>query len=229
MFPKIPPLFSILFLLSTHQIKSAFIYMSTTGSDETGDGSFSNPYLSLMKCQETANEGDTVFIMGGTYTDFNIAYTDSTYNRIHYFTKSFITYKAFNSEKVTFDFEYNQKYKLKDGTPTQRVTGFYIHKDAKNITFEDFTCTRIPSLTLEELIVMKASKNLTQSECINSYGQNITFNRIISHSNYGIGFYFSGTTSYLPKETETVSGTTERGRSSSNAEPGIILMTIMTA
>ena len=30
--------------------------MATTGNDNTGDGSISNPYKSLMKCQEKENQ-----------------------------------------------------------------------------------------------------------------------------------------------------------------------------
>ena len=40
--------------------------MSTEGNDETGDGSIGNPYLSLMKCQTEATNGDIVYIRGGT-------------------------------------------------------------------------------------------------------------------------------------------------------------------
>ena len=177
--------------------KSKDIYMSTTGNDETGDGSFDNPYLSLSKCQELSESGDIVYIMGGTYTNFEIAYSTSTYNYIHYFSKSGITYKAYNSEPVIFDFEFDPKYKTKDNKITQRVTGFYIMEGAEDITFEDFSCTRIPTMTLEELVEAKASKNLTQSECFHSRGKNIRFNRIKAYSNYGIGFYFLGMNSYF--------------------------------
>ena len=96
--------------------------MSTKGSDEEGDGSISNPFLSLMKCQEVANPGDTVFIMGGTYKNFEIASSSNIYNYVHLFNKNSITYKAYNSEEVIFDFEFDPKYKTKDGVISQRVT-----------------------------------------------------------------------------------------------------------
>ena len=75
--------------------------MSTEGNDDTGDGSIDNPYLSIMKCQDEAESGDIVYIRGGTYTNFNIAKTTDTYNYINDFTKSGITYKAYESEKIT--------------------------------------------------------------------------------------------------------------------------------
>ena len=37
-------------------------------------------------CQEMANEGDTVYIKGGKYTNFEIAEQTNTYNYIHKFT-----------------------------------------------------------------------------------------------------------------------------------------------
>ena len=48
--------------------------------------------------------------MDGTYTNFEIASVTTTYNYILSFTKSGVTYKAYNSEKVIFDFEFDPKY-----------------------------------------------------------------------------------------------------------------------
>jgi len=186
----------LLFILTTSIYEAKFIFMSTDGNDDTGKGTIENPYLSLMKCQNVAKSGDTVYIRGGTYTNFNIAYSTSTYNYVFYFTKSSITYKAYEGEKVIFDFEYDKKYAAKDGVLKQRTTGFMIKEGAENITFENFDCTRIPTLSLDEIVAAKLSKNLTQSECFQSRGKNIRFNRINAYSNYGIGFYFLGTKSY---------------------------------
>ena len=168
--------------------------MSTKGSDEEGDGSISNPILYLMKCQEVANPGDTVFIMGGTYKNFEIASSSNIYNYVHLFNKNSITYKAYNSEEVIFDFEFDPKYKTKDGVISQRVTGFYILEGTENVTFEDFSCTRVPTMNSEEL--KAAGLSLSQSECFQSRGKNIRFNRIKAYNNNAIGFYFVGTKSY---------------------------------
>ena len=177
--------------------ESKEIYMSTDGNDETGDGSIENPYLSLMKCQTEASSGDIVYIRGGTYTNFDIAKSSSTYNYIHDFTKSDITYKAYGSEKVIFDFEFASKYKTNiNGEIRQRVTGFMIEEGSQNLIFENFDCTRLPTLSWDEIVAAKFSKNLTQSECFQSRGKNITFNRVNAYNNYAIGFYFAGTKSY---------------------------------
>ena len=177
-------------------IQSAQIFMATNGNDITGDGSIKKPYKSLMKCQEKANYGDTVNIRGGTYKGFNIAASDNIYNYIHKFSKSGITYQAYNGEKVVFDFEFAAKYKQKNGKATQRVSAFFVAKNTKDITFKDFDCTRVPALTYNELVAMRSGKLTTQSECFSSYGNNIHFNRLNAYNNYAIGFYFVGTTSY---------------------------------
>ena len=181
-------------LLSTFSFKE--IFMSTEGNDKTGDGSIENPYLSIMKCQDAAESGDTVYIKGGTYTNFEIAFQTNTYNYILYFNKSGITYSSYNSEEVIFDFEFLTRYKEKDGILKQRVTGFMIKEGTENLTFENFACTRLPTLSSEEMAGSHFPKNVTQSECIQSRGKNIRFNRIKAYNNYAIGFYFAGTKSY---------------------------------
>ena len=133
---------------------------------------------------------------GGTYTDFEIAFQTDTYNYILYFNKSGITYSSYNSEEVIFDFEFLTRYKEKDGILKQRVTGFMIKEGTENLTFENFACTRLPTLSSEEMAGSHFSKNLTQSECIQSRGKNIRFNRIKAYNNYAIGFYFAGKKSY---------------------------------
>ena len=182
----------IIILIST---KSADIYMATTGNDSTGNGSISNPYKTLMKCQEVANSGDKVIIRGGTYTNFAISDSDANYNYIFKFTKSGITYQGYENEKVVFDFEFNSKYKMNNNKPTKRVAAFHIAKNVQDITFRDFDCTRVPVLTYDEVAAL-GGKLLTQSECFQSYGKNIHFNRINAYNNQGIGFYFLGTNSY---------------------------------
>ena len=71
-----------------------------------------------------------------------------------------------------------------------------IEEGSQNLIFENFDCTRLPTLSWDEIVAAKFSKNLTQSECFQSRGKNITFNRVNAYNNYAIGFYFTGTKSY---------------------------------
>ena len=184
------------FILIIHIINTKDIYMSTTGNDESGDGTFSNPYLTIMKCQEMANEGDTVYIIEGTYKNFEISSYTKTYNYIFTFNKSYITYKVYNSKKAIFDFEFKDIYKTNSsGIISQRVTGFFIPDGTQNITFEDITCIHIPTMSYDEVVAI-GGKSVSQSECFQSRGKNIRFNRCNAHSNYGIGFFFAGVNSY---------------------------------
>ncbi len=43
-------------------------WVSTTGSDDTGDGSEANPYLTIRRAVDASADGDTVLITPGTYT-----------------------------------------------------------------------------------------------------------------------------------------------------------------
>ena len=49
-------------------IIDADIYVSTKGNDETGDGSYSNPYATVSKAINTATNGQKIYIFPGTYT-----------------------------------------------------------------------------------------------------------------------------------------------------------------
>jgi hypothetical protein len=44
------------------------LYVGTTGSDTTGDGSVGSPFASLTKAVATAKAGDTIVFLAGTYT-----------------------------------------------------------------------------------------------------------------------------------------------------------------
>ncbi len=74
------PLFLLVFILllvvvntSRGQAPPNTIYVSKTGSDETGDGSFAKPFLSIGKAIEDApSAGDTIVVLPGRYEDDNI-------------------------------------------------------------------------------------------------------------------------------------------------------------
>ena len=45
------------------------IYVSTSGSDENGDGTFEDPYFTIQKGIDNANDGDSVFVAAGEYVE----------------------------------------------------------------------------------------------------------------------------------------------------------------
>lgn len=57
------------------------IYVSTTGSDTSGDGSQSNPYRHIQKALDESSDGDVILIMPGTYeTEDSISFP--SYNNL---------------------------------------------------------------------------------------------------------------------------------------------------
>ena len=119
-----------------------------------------------------------------------------------------------------------------------------IEEGTENVTFENFDITRIPTLSLDDMVAAHFTRNLTQSECIQSRGRNIRFNRINTYKNYGIGFYFVGVKSYniaYRCDSYNNSGIDSATKGNAdgfgahgtgallNVEHGIILMIIMIA
>jgi hypothetical protein len=49
---------------------SASIYVSTAGNDVSGSGTYGNPYRTVQKGVDMANEGDTVNVLSGSYGEY---------------------------------------------------------------------------------------------------------------------------------------------------------------
>ncbi len=62
-------LLGIFVLMALGSASGADIYVDTTGSDTTGDGSSGNPYATIQKGVDEASDGDTINIADGTYTE----------------------------------------------------------------------------------------------------------------------------------------------------------------
>ncbi len=168
LFAALAFIFAIAFTTELN-VYAADWYVSPSGSDSNA-GTKSKPFASLMKAQDAASSGDTVYIMGGTYDDFSIAASDSNYNYIHQFTKSNITYRAYSSKDVpVFDFS---------GTTTsKRVAAFHVKSGVTGVYFLCFKVTGVPV------------GNQKQSECFRIEG-NATLNQITCYNSNANGFYF---------------------------------------
>ena len=59
----------ILIVLIGSIVKGNILHVSTTGNDESGDGSVSNPYLTIQKGIDEASSMDTVLVLNGKYRD----------------------------------------------------------------------------------------------------------------------------------------------------------------
>lgn len=148
----------------------ASYYVSPTGSDSNA-GTLSKPFKSLMKAQSVAVSGDTVYIRGGVYDDFEVAATDSNYNYVHEINKSGITYEAYVGERPIFDFK---------SVPTNlRVAAFFVKDGVTGITFKGF-----------DVVGIKVGDQ-AQSEAFRIRGQ-ADFVNMAAHDNEAIGFYYTG-------------------------------------
>lgn len=163
-------------------------YVATDGSDNNS-GTLKKPFASLMKAQEVADSGDTVFIRGGVYKMSSIANTAAigtvTYHYVNQFNKSGITYRGYGSEVPIFNFS---------DIPTDgRVAAFYVTPNAHDITFEQF-----------EVIGIKVG-NQKQSEGFRIEGKDINLNRVNVHDNQAVGIYYvtHGFYANLPAENNT--------------------------
>ena len=91
---KLLAVLSLLVALLAGQADAANYYVSTTGSDTTGNGSLSNPYKTIQKGANVAQAGDNVYVRGGTYREtVTVAHSGSS--------GSPITFQPYNNEQVT--------------------------------------------------------------------------------------------------------------------------------
>lgn len=145
-------------------------YVSPNGND-TNAGTINEPLKSLMQAQSLASSGDTVYIRGGVYDDFEIAKTDSNYNYVLAFNKNGITYEAYPGERPVFDFSH---------VPTNlRVAAFFVEDRTTGVTFQGFDVTGV-----------KVGEQ-PQSEAFRIRGQ-ADFVNMAAYGNEAIGFYYTG-------------------------------------
>ncbi|MCJ7571204.1 MAG: right-handed parallel beta-helix repeat-containing protein [Candidatus Thermoplasmatota archaeon] len=99
-------------------------YVSTMGSDTTGDGSITNPWRTIQKAASLASAGENVFIREGIYNE-KVSITGLAGNG------SWITFQPYNNEQVIIDGNgvtgpYDGVILLLDGCNFIRITGLEI-------------------------------------------------------------------------------------------------------
>ena len=87
--------------LSDSAIKEYCIYVSTTGSDKSGDGSEEKPFATIYHANETITDNSytkryRIIVLPGTYTDLQDKYTGITHtgNYQGVITKPWVTYES---------------------------------------------------------------------------------------------------------------------------------------
>jgi len=151
------------------------VYFISPQGDDDNPGTKSAPFKTLMRAQEAATAGDTVYIRGGVYNQFEIPETDnpheSLYHFVHDIYKSGITYQAFEGdERPVFDFS---------AVPTdQRVAAFYIGQEVTNVSFAGLDVTGVKV------------GDQKQSEAFRIAG-GANFENMAAYGNEANGFYFT--------------------------------------
>ena len=162
-------LFSLLLWLPLSALAADF-YVATNGSDANA-GTIDAPFATIMRAQTAAASGDTVYVRGGIYSTFTIAFTDSNYNYVHRLNKNGLHWSAYPGETPIFDFS---------SVPTNlRVCGF--HVTGSGLTVTGFHVTGTPV------------GNQKQSECwrIDGSAAYVDFYDCAAYDNAANGFYWT--------------------------------------
>lgn len=108
---------------SENAVAATSIFVATSGSDSSGNGSIDNPYGSIEKAAREANPGDTVYVRGGVYNvgEQSIGADGTDTQRI--------TIKPYNNEEVVLD---------ADGKNLAENEGIIALTSAKYVTVEGF-------------------------------------------------------------------------------------------
>ncbi|MBC7783302.1 MAG: DUF4990 domain-containing protein [Burkholderiales bacterium] len=165
---------AVLALLASDAARAATYFVATDGND-AGAGTLAQPFASLAKAQQAAGAGDTVYLRGGTYTNFNVAATDATYQYVVNFTKSDIRYLAYPGDpRPVLDF--------KNIAPTTlRVCAIQVTGSGN--TFQGIDVTGVRAGTLKQADNWRIS------------GSGNTLRQIVTRDDQGNGIYLRGNAS----------------------------------
>ena len=168
----------ILWVLCIQFVSAKTVFVAPTGND-SDSGTLIQPFASLMKAQQIAESGDTVFIRGGVYRlAADVPFSNFKVNIVvNHLYKSGeqgkpIHYLAYPGERPVFDFG-NVK-PLNRRVMAFRVTGSWLHLKGFEITGVQVTM-----------------QGHTQSECIHNEGSHNIYENLAMHHSQAIGFYLT--------------------------------------
>ncbi len=156
------------------------IYVSTEGMKGTADGSFDNPYPSLVQAQKVVQPGDTVYLRGGTYRP---VVADAAGIRDNIYTCAFILDKDGEEGRRINYFAYPGE------TPVIDMSGFKPEEQRVSVFYVSGSWLHIRGIEVVGTQVTISTGN-TQSECFsNRGGWNNIYEQLSMHDGMGIGFY----------------------------------------
>jgi parallel beta-helix repeat protein len=131
----------LVFLLTVNWAKAQTKkYVSNTGVDAPASGAFTNPYRTITYAAETLMPGDTLFVLGGTYT--NNTYNDGYYwnqdrtarvSNINGTASNYIVIMPYNNEQVILKGDGDFIFQVSSSSFI-KIQGFEIYGETENIT-----------------------------------------------------------------------------------------------
>ena len=108
------------------------LYVSTTGDNNSGDGSFNNPYKTITKAAQQATPGTTVYVRGGTYQNPNYGNNDIwkqenpvIISGVHCAENMYITFMPYNAETVIVKFDGTYGFQIANSSYI-KIIGFEV-------------------------------------------------------------------------------------------------------
>lgn len=151
-------------------------YIATDGVD-TNNGSLEQPFASIMRAQEAAEPGDTIYIRGGTYRilESQIASKQRIWAHVIQLNKSGswdkrINYWAYEDEHPVFDFSNVKPHRMR--VHAFSVSGSWLHLRG-----------------IEVVGVQVTIPTHTQSICFANDGSHNIYERLSMHDGMAIGIY----------------------------------------
>lgn len=175
------PLIVGLCLCQATYVVGAVYFVAPSGSD-AGPGTIERPFATIMRAQQAATAGDTVYLRGGLYflDHSHITATNPPWAVVNHINKNGVRYVAYAGERPVFDFS--------GVRPSGwRVTAFLVTAD--DCVFKGFDVVGV-QITIQT--------THTQSECFRVAGGNRNrFEDLAMHDGMGIGWYLTAGASNL--------------------------------
>jgi len=130
-------------------------YVSTTGSDETGDGSYSNPWKTIQHAVGQVSSGDTIMVASGTYTGAIVGknVTISGLGPGDSIIDSGVPYKAGSALTTAF--------RLDEGADGAQISDFVIDCDQSSSFYFAVFSRGIDDVTIDSLEINDTVQGIT--------------------------------------------------------------------
>jgi hypothetical protein len=175
---EIHGLVAMILLVVCHLAGGAEFFVAPGGADENA-GSRGRQFRTIMRAQEAAAPGDTVWVAGGTYrmSEEHIARKKAIWAQVILLHKSGqpggpIRYRAVKGARPVFDFSAVKPAGMR--VHAFEVSGSWIHLEGLEVTGVQVTAT-----------------GHTQSVCFANTGSHNIYERLSMHDGMAIGFYLN--------------------------------------